>query len=66
MTTTTITPVGGRDLRAAREDAGLTRVQLAALAEVSLASLANIEQGAVPKHSRVLTAAFAAIERHAS
>jgi len=51
-------------LRKARVAAGLSRVQLAALTGCSLASLANIEQGAVPKQSQVLEDAFAAIERH--
>lgn len=56
-TTTTDRP--GRDLREARTRAGLTRAQLAELTGCSLAQLANIEQGAVPKRSRVLEAARA-------
>ena len=61
MATTTTTSQGGR-LREDREAAGLTRAQLAGLAGCSLASLANIEQGAVPKHSRVLDAARSVLE----
>lgn len=60
MTTTTTDPVGRR-LREAREAAGLTRVQLATLVGCSLGQLANIEQGAVPKRSRVLDAAMAIV-----
>lgn len=45
----------------ARESAGLTRAQLAGLAGCSLSSLAAIEQGAVPKRSRVLAAAWDAL-----
>lgn len=58
---TTTTSGAGRDLREARERAGLTRVELAALAGCSLAQLASIEQGAVPKRSQVLRAALAAL-----
>jgi transcriptional regulator with XRE-family HTH domain len=54
MTTTTNTACAGLNLRRGRERAGLTRAQLAQLAGCSLASLANIEQGAVPKRSEVL------------
>lgn len=61
---TTNTTSGGQDLRAARERVGLTRAQLAGLCGCSLGSLANIEQGAVPRHSRVLEAALAAIAEH--
>ena len=64
MATTTTTDRGG-NLRAAREEAGLTRVQLANLIGCSLAQLANIEQGAVPKRSHVLQAALEAIGEHA-
>lgn len=60
--TTTNTTRRGQNLRAAREGAGLTRAQLAGLAGCSLAQLGNIESGAVPQTSRVLDAAFAAIE----
>jgi transcriptional regulator with XRE-family HTH domain len=59
---TTTTSARGRCLRRARERAGLTRAQLASLIGCSLAQLANIEQGAVPKHSRVLEAAFDTIK----
>lgn len=61
MTATTTSSRAGRDLRAERKRAGLTRVQLAALVGCSLAQLANIEQGAIPKRSRVLEDAFAAL-----
>lgn len=63
---TTTTNNAGRDLRAARERAGLSRTQLASLAGCSLAALANIEQGAVPRRSRVLTQALAAIHTYTS
>lgn len=59
---TTTTSNAGRDLRRARARAGLSRAQLAALAGYSLAALANIEQGAVPRRSRVLCDAHAAID----
>jgi hypothetical protein len=36
-------------------------VQLAGLADCSMAALGNIEQGAVPKRSSVLDRAFAAL-----
>jgi transcriptional regulator with XRE-family HTH domain len=61
MTRTTTDPVGRR-LRNAREAAGLTRIELATMVGCSLSQLGNIEQGAVPRRSRVLEAAFAAIE----
>jgi transcriptional regulator with XRE-family HTH domain len=51
-----------RRLREAREATGLTRARLASLAGCSIASLANIEQGAVPKRSAVLERAWAVIE----
>ncbi len=63
MPTTNSTGHIGRDLRSAREALGITRAQLAALAGCSLASLDAIEQGAVPRRSRVLTEAVAALER---
>lgn len=53
----------GIALREARERAGLTRIELATLVGCSLSQLANIEAGAVPKQSKVLEAAFRAIER---
>jgi len=58
----TTTSETGRDLRSARAEAGLTRAQLAGLTGCSLAALGNIEQGAVPKRSRVLDRALAVIE----
>jgi transcriptional regulator with XRE-family HTH domain len=58
---TTTTGTDGRRLREARERAGLTRAELAALINCSLAHLANIEQGAVPKRSRVVQAARTAL-----
>jgi transcriptional regulator with XRE-family HTH domain len=63
MAATTTSERGG-NLRTAREQAGLTRVQLANLIGCSLAQLANIEQGAVPKRSHVLRAALEAIGKH--
>lgn len=57
MTTTT----DGVNLKHARQRAGLTRAQLAHLAGCSLASLANIEQGAIPKRSAVLKRALAVL-----
>lgn len=55
MTTTTTTIATTPDaLREARVEAGLTRAQLAAAADCSLAWIANFEQGAAPKRSDVL------------
>ena len=51
----------GRDLRAARERLGISRARLAGLANVSLASLDRIEQGACPRRSRVLSQAWAVL-----
>ena len=51
----------GRELRAAREARGITRAQLAGLAQCSLASLDRIEQGAVPRRSAVLARAWDAL-----
>lgn len=51
----------GRDLRAARERLGISRARLAGLADVSLASLDRIEQGACPRRSRVLSQAWAVL-----
>ena len=62
MPVTSNTTSVGRELRAAREAAGLTRAQLAGMAECSLSSLDAIEQGAVPKRSAVLERAFAVLE----
>ncbi len=53
----------GHDLREARRRVGITRARLADLADCSIASLDRIEQGAVPKRSRVLERAWMAIER---
>lgn len=58
---TTTTTGEGQDLRRAREAAGITRAELAALADCSLSQLANIEQGATPRHSKVLERAWTAI-----
>ena len=60
MTTTTRSAT----LRKEREAAGLSRVQLAGLAECSLAQLASIEQGAIPTHSQVLGRIEAALKKH--
>jgi predicted transcriptional regulator len=53
-TTTTIRADPASELRAAREEAGVTRAELARLAGCSLTFLANVEQGAVPHHSPTL------------
>lgn len=53
----------GSQLRAARERLGVTRVELAARSGRSLAAIAAIEGGAVPKRSRVLDEAFAALRK---
>jgi len=63
VTATTNTNNVGQSLREAREHVDLTRAQLAELASCSIASLGNIEQGAVPKRSQVLEDALAAIAR---
>jgi transcriptional regulator with XRE-family HTH domain len=62
MTTSTTTSPSG-DIREQREQAGISRAQLAALVGCSLSQLANIEQGAVPKRSRVLQLAWATLAR---
>src|SRR5271165_2448508 len=49
------------DLRARRERAGLTRTRLAGLVGCSPTSLANIEDGAIPRHSEVLRRALAVL-----
>jgi predicted transcriptional regulator len=51
----------GSDLRAERTRLGISRAQLAGLADCSMAALGNIENGAVPKRSSVLERAFAAL-----
>ncbi|MGO8907365.1 MAG: helix-turn-helix domain-containing protein [Solirubrobacteraceae bacterium] len=51
----------GSDLRAERERLGVSRARLAGLANCSLASLGGIEQGACPRHSKVLERAWAAL-----
>lgn len=63
MTTTRNTAPVGHDLRQARHRAGITRAQLASLVGCSLAQLANIEQGAVPRRSRVVDEALVALAR---
>jgi transcriptional regulator with XRE-family HTH domain len=60
--TTTITIQRGSELRAARERAGLTRAELAQLAGCSLAHLANVEQGAVPRRSPTLDRVWAILD----
>jgi transcriptional regulator with XRE-family HTH domain len=49
------------DLRARREGAGLTRTRLAGLVGCSPTSLANIEDGAIPRRSAVLERALAVL-----
>jgi len=61
---TTTTSGGGRtrrDLRAERERAGLTRADLAARVDCSLAMLGNLEAGAIPKRSAVLERVYAVL-----
>jgi predicted transcriptional regulator len=60
--TATTTAERGHDLRASRESLGITRAQLAGLADCSLAQLTAIEQGAVPRRSAVLERAWAALD----
>ena len=60
--TTTDTNSPGRSLREARLQVGLSRAKLAGLADCSIASLANIEQGAAPRRSAVLERAWAVLE----
>ena len=62
MAATTNITGPGLNLRRERRRVGLTRAQLAQLADFSLASLANIEQGAVPKHRDVLARALRVID----
>lgn len=49
-------------MRAARERAGITRTELARLAGCSLTFLANVEQGAVPRHSPTLDRVWALLD----
>jgi len=66
MATTTTTEEAGHDLcerlRAARLEAGLSRAALAGRAECSLASVANLEAGYIPKRSDVLPRILAVLE----
>jgi hypothetical protein len=64
MRATTSSRQTGTNLRDARERANLTRAQLAAMADCSIAQLANIEWGAVPRHSKVLHRAWSALDDH--
>jgi predicted transcriptional regulator len=66
MTTNSTTNAGriAADLRARREQVGLTRTRLAGLAGCSPTTLANIEDGAVPKHSEALERALAVLADH--
>jgi len=61
--TTTTSGAGhlGEDLRAARQEAGLTRADLARLVGCSLASLGNLEAGAIPRRSAVLERVLAVL-----
>lgn len=54
----------GEALTHARKRVGLTRTRLAALVGCSTTSLANIEDGAIPKRSAVLERALAVIAAH--
>jgi predicted transcriptional regulator len=49
------------DLRAARCQLGISRAKLAGLAGVSISALGDIEGGYMPRRSRVLESAWAAI-----
>jgi len=49
------------DLRTRREQVGLTRARLAGLAGCSPTTLANIEDGAIPKRSAALERALVVI-----
>lgn len=51
----------GRELRAQREAAGLSRHKLAALAGCGPSQIQAIENGAVPRRSRVLAGCRAAL-----
>jgi transcriptional regulator with XRE-family HTH domain len=61
VTTNNDNETDGGTLRAAREQVGLTRAQLAGLAGCAISSLGFIEQGAVPERSAVLERAWAVI-----
>jgi transcriptional regulator with XRE-family HTH domain len=64
LTTTqrTTIPAAARELRAARERAGLTRAQLAGLTGCSLSTITNIEHGAVPRRSPILDRLWAVLD----
>jgi predicted transcriptional regulator len=49
------------ELRAARERAGLTRAQAAHRGECSLSTIANAEDGAMPRRSAALARVWAAL-----
>lgn len=63
MSATTTTEPGqtASELRAARERIGLTRAQVARLADCSLAQLGNLEAGAIPHRSAVLERVYAVL-----
>ena len=51
---TTITTMSAEEIRAARERTGLSRAAVAGRTGVSMSTIANIEQGAVPRRSEAL------------
>jgi transcriptional regulator with XRE-family HTH domain len=61
MPTTHPRSTAGDDLRASRLRLGITRAQLAGLADCSYATLSQIEQGAIPRKSAVLQRAQQAL-----
>jgi transcriptional regulator with XRE-family HTH domain len=58
---TTVTDAS-RDLRRLRERAGLTRIELAALARCSPSTLANFEHGYIPERSPTLVRIVEALQ----
>jgi transcriptional regulator with XRE-family HTH domain len=62
MVTASNTRQDGDVLRATRKALGMTRAQLAAAAECSIASLGFIEAGAVPRRSQVLDRAWRVLD----
>ena len=67
-TTTTYTPTTGAEIRARREALSMTRAELVGRSGCSLAFVASVETGAVPKHSAAvarLLEALAEAEREA-
>lgn len=61
MSSSTTSHLDGAAIRAARERVGLTQRQLAEASRCSLAYLANIEHGLMPRTSAVLPRIHAAL-----